>query len=274
MNTLVTGGKGFIGTHLVEHLKNHKEEWDDVDVLDKRSGNDLHTLPTKYNRIIHLDSMCIVRECIDNPSLCHYRNSHETAHLIEYARKTESVGLFVFFSSSRVLYPEHNPYTTSKKYGELLCKAYSECYGLPYIIIRPSTVFGPGDKSNRVVNRMIKQALTGEDITIYGDANKTLDLTSIYDFIEAISFILRSHKTNAEFNIACGRGVRLIDLANYIKVQTMSHSNILFLPAEMSQPQNVVVDCSAVRSLGWKPLVAWQQCVDDTIAWVRTWLRL
>ena len=85
--------------------------------------------------MFHLAAFCKINQSISNPKRCHEDNSEGTFSVLEFCRKN-NIKKIVFFSSSRVLNRERNPYTSAKLYGEELCKAYQECYGIDYNIVR------------------------------------------------------------------------------------------------------------------------------------------
>lgn len=265
MRILITGGNGFIGSHLAKTLEPHNK----IYIYDKRGHTDMSeifSLPP--DMVIHCDAKTIIRECIDDPVSTHHRNATQTQMILDLCRQT-GVRKFVYFSSSRVLYGDNNIYTATKKYGELLCQAYKENYHIDYLIIRPSTVFGPGDRSFRLIPRWIRKSINNEDITIYGNQLKTLDITYIDDFIAAFMRILAS-EWNTDYNISNARGVLLYNLAQYIIDEVGSKSKIIFADAEHSQPQKVQVDNSKILEIGYRPPLDWKPGVKETIKWIQS----
>lgn len=238
MKYIMTGHVGLIGTKLKKALDNNGYQF--IRGLDKRVSihdNTTNTKNTKLNAdiVFHLADNCKINQIIKNPELS-FENVRGIESILEMCRKN-NIKKIVYFSSSRVLSKEENPYTAYKKYGEYLVKAYSKCYGIEYIIIRPSTVYGGLDKTNRLMNIWISNALQNEPLEIYGDLNKTLGFTYVDDFVNGVLGAL-TLKWNSEYNIS-GKEEKLIDVAREIIKQVNSKSKIVLKPIELEQPQKV-----------------------------------
>lgn len=258
----MSGHAGLIGKELVKKLKSENYEFllgidprDKENPLDIREINNLDIsseIKENTNMFFHLASNCKVNKCVREPNWA-FENVRGVFEALEFCRKN-NIKKFVYFSSSRVLYPEKNPYTASKLYGEELCKAYKKTYGIDYIIIRPSTVYGPGeDPTNRLMNIWLNKALNNENLEIFGNKEKTLDFTYVDDFVDGIMLILENGKWQGKYNIATGKGEKLYDVAEEIIKQTGTDSEIVFKEPEKQQPQQVEVDISEIEKLGYEP---------------------
>lgn len=155
MKFIISGHKGLIGRFLKKRLENEGHEC--VLALDQRDEEnpldikEIDKFNEKADMFFHLAANCKINKCIAEPEWA-FDNVLGVYHTLEYCRKN-NIKKFVNFSSTRVLYPEKNSYTSAKIYREELCKAYKKCYDIDYIIIRPSTVYGPGkDPTNRLMN--------------------------------------------------------------------------------------------------------------------------
>src|SRR3989344_1514808 len=170
MNFAMTGHKGLIGSFLLKKLIERGDK--PVLLVDTREGKNIldignYNLKDKIDVFIHLASFCKINKIIENPLLTFENNSKGMERIMEFCRKNE-IPKMVFTSSSRILSKEKNPYTASKIYGEELVKGYFQCYGIDYVIIRPSTVYGPfNDKTKRLIDIWILNALKGEELKIY-----------------------------------------------------------------------------------------------------------
>jgi nucleoside-diphosphate-sugar epimerase len=257
----ISGYKGLIGKFLEKRLieEGHEivlridvqDNWDVKDLKDRK-------LLGEMDLFIHCAALCKINKTIEDPRKG-FRNAEDTFSVLEFCRKN-NVKKVMYFSSSRVLSSERNPYTAGKLFGEDLCKAYKDCYDIDYIIIRPSTVYGPTeDRTNRLMNIFITNALNGEDLKILGDPNtKTLDFTYVEDFVDGIILTL-SAGWNKEYNISGGEEVKVLDLARFIIKETGSDSKIIIRDAEIAQPQKVHLDLSDIKKLGYNPKVdLWQ----------------
>jgi len=266
MQFIITGNRGLIGSHLKERLE--KEGHRCIATIDKREGQDINYLayaePVEADIMFHFGAQCKINQAIKNPIVQHLNNVDGTFNVMEFCRKN-NIPKIVYASSSRVLSKERNPYVAGKLYGEELCKAYHECYGINYIIIRPSTVYGPCyDETGRALHNFIVNALKGDNLIIYGDKNKTLDFTYIDDFIDGI--MLSMKKWNEDYNIS-GEERKLIDVAINIIDKTNSKSKIILLPPEIAQPQQVKVDTSKLRKMGFKPKIGIEEGIDRMVKW-------
>jgi len=265
MKFAITGHLGLIGSSLKKRLEDEGNKC--VFKIDIREGKDIlyDMYGEKCNAdiLFHLASRCKINKCISDPEWCleNVLGVHET---LEFCRKN-NIKRIVAFSSSRVLSEERNPYTASKIYLEELCKAYYKCYNIEYIIIRPSTVYGPfNDVTHRLVDIWIRNALNGKDLIIYGDDKKTLDFTYINDFVDGMMFSLGSNPNN-EYNISGNEESNLKELAEFIIKETNSKSKISFKLVELEQPQKVRVDVSAIKKLGYNPKTKLHEGIKKTI---------
>ena len=276
MNIFMTGQKGLIGSVLKERLKNlgHKIVGE-LDLKDNQNLEELKNLELKekIDLFIHLAAHCKINEGIKYPEKPHYNNAEGTFQVLEFCRKN-NIPKIINFSSSRILSPEKNPYTASKIYGEELCKGYFDCYGIKYVIIRPSTVYGPfWDKTDRLMHKFIVNALAGKDLEIYGNPEtKTLDFTYVDDFVDGV--LLCINEENKEFNISGGEEFNVKKLAEMIISKTKSKSQIKVLDAEVAQPQIVNLDISEIKKIGYKPRMSLEQGVTKCIKWYKNYLKI
>lgn len=270
MNIFITGHKGLIGTSLTSRLieENHKI----VGSIDLRENNqdiiNINSLPIleeKIDLLIHAAAHCKINQSISNPENTFHSDVLGTHEVFEFARKNK-IPEILYFSSSRVLSEEQNPYTAAKLYGENLCKAYKDCYGINYTIVRPSTVYGPfWDETKRLMHIYITNALQGKHLEIYGNPKtKTLDFTHVEDFVDATILALNGPK-NQEYNISGGEEYNIYKLAKEIIKKTNSNSKIIIKPQEITQPQKVSLDLSAIKSLGYTPKIPLSKGIEECI---------
>ena len=272
MKYIITGSSGLIGSKLKERLDKKHEC---VMEIDARKGSNLLSLNSirltpatqKTDVFFHLAAHCKISEGTENPELPHLNNTNGTYNALEFCRKND-IKKFVYMSSSRVLSKEQNPYTASKMYGENLCEAHKQCYGLEYLIIRPSTVYGEGhDLTTRLITNWTINALTGKDLEIYGDEEKTLDFTHVDDFVDGIELLINNwgKAKNQSFDI-CGDDCRkLSDVAKYI-----FHKEPIFKDPEIAQPQKVKVDIDKMREFGFNPKIKLEEGVERLIHFYKT----
>ena len=224
MRVLVTGGAGFIGSHLVEKLLASGHEvviLDDfnyfydpqtkhanvaglardvtvyhVDLRDTESVRNLFHRE-KVDAIAHLAARAGVRPSIQQPRLYYDTNVTGTLHLLEAARVTE-VERFVFASSSSVygaskripfsedehLTQTFSPYAATKVAGEFLCSTYSHLYNLRVVALRYFTVYGPRQRPDLAIHQFTRRIYAGQPIDQFGDGSTRRDYTYIDDVIQ------------------------------------------------------------------------------------------
>lgn len=269
MRYLITGHRGLIGSHLKERLDKENEC---IMAIDKRNGQDVNDLAyvddIKADMMFHFGAQCKINQAIQRPIIQHRNNAEGTFNVLEFCRRNK-IPKIMFASSSRVLSKERNPYVAGKIYGEELCKAYHECYGLEYIIIRPSTVYGPCyDETGRALHNFVVQALRNEEITIYGDKDKTLDYTFISDFIDGV--MLSMYQWNTDYNISGSEECKVSDVAERIIRYAESSSKIIYKSAEIAQPQQVHVDTTKIDNLGFRPKVRIAEGIKLMVDWYKS----
>ncbi len=224
MRILVTGGAGFIGSHLAEKLlagghdvvilEDFNDFYDpqikhaniagfakDVTVyhVDLRDGESVRNLfhREKVNAITHLAARAGVRPSIQYPRLYYDTNVTGTLHLLEAARVT-GVERFVFASSSSVygasktvpfsedehLSQTFSPYAATKVAGEFLCSTYSHLYNLRVVALRYFTVYGPRQRPDLAIHQFTRRIYAGQPIDQFGDGTTRRDYTYIDDVIQ------------------------------------------------------------------------------------------
>jgi UDP-glucuronate 4-epimerase len=224
MRILVTGGAGFIGSHLVEKLlaaghgvailDDFNDFYDpqikreniaaiakDVSIhhIDLRENSAVRNLfhQEKFDTIMHLAARAGVRPSIQHPQLYYDTNVNGTLHLLEAARVT-GVERFIFASSSSVygvsktvpfsedlhLTQTISPYAATKIAGEFLCSTYSHLYGLRVIALRYFTVYGPRQRPDLAIHQFTKRIHAGKPIDQFGDGTTRRDYTYIDDIVQ------------------------------------------------------------------------------------------
>ncbi|QXJ28576.1 dTDP-glucose 4,6-dehydratase [Saccharolobus shibatae B12] len=301
MKFLITGGAGFLGSHLIEHLDGEITLVDDLSTAKyelpkkvkfiRQKIENFHT-DEKFDYVIHLAARPSPEDYTQHPVETILSNSLGTYNALEIARKSDAV--FLYTSSSEIYgnaeiipTPEDywgkvNPigvrscYDESKRFSEALIMAYYREYGLDTRIQRPFNVYGPRLREDgsygRVISRFIYQALKGEDLTIFGDGNQTRAFLYVDDWIEATLKILFMNGLKGEvINIGSDKETRIIDLANLIIQLTNSKSKIKLLPPRQDDPPRRAADISkAKKLLNWEPKTSLEEGLKKTIDWFKS----
>jgi len=294
---LITGSSGTIGTRLFEKLlekshdvigfdKNHNK-WNGS--LNKRTiigdllkKEDIEKIPTDIDLVVHLAANPRVYDLVVNPDLA-LENIITTYNVLEFARKNNIRR--VIFSSSRETYGNkkeiiskeadvdiqrcESPYAASKIGDEALIYSYAKCYGIDYIVCRFSNVYGMYDQSQRFIPLMLRKMKKNETIEIFGK-DKILDFTYIDDCVEGIIKCIErfDRVKNNTFNIAFGKGSKLIDVVKLIKKNLQSKSSIILGKNRTGEVVRFVADISkAKKMLGYKPKYGLEEGIKLSIDW-------
>jgi UDP-glucose 4-epimerase len=303
---LVTGGAGFIGSHIIERLLGDGHEVVCLDNFDpyydpetKRSNiqpfleNENFTLEVGDIRdresltrllegtdyVFHEAAQAGVRISVDDPMKPHEVNATGTLNLLEAARDS-GVEKIINASSSSVYgnveylpfdedHPRRpvSPYGVSKLAAEEYCRVFSELYGLKSVSLRYFTVYGPRMRPDLAISIFTRKALANEPITIFGDGTKTRDFTNIEDIVQAN--LIAMQKGEGAYNIGGGHRVSIQTLAETIVEITGSSSEIGYADAVKGDAEHTFADTKkAERDLGWRLRVSLEEGLQRYATWV------
>ncbi|HEY5233718.1 MAG TPA: SDR family oxidoreductase [Verrucomicrobiae bacterium] len=301
MKILVTGGAGFIGSHIVEHFSGKAE----VRVLDNlRSGFKHNLVGFKHefieasildreavrramdgvDYVFHLAAMISVPESMQKPVECNEINATGTLVLLEEAARAKVKKLV--FSSSAAIYGDNpvvpkietmlpepkSPYTITKLDGEFYCKLFSEERGLPTACLRYFNVFGPRQDPKSqyaaAVPIFIERAVKNQPITIFGDGGQTRDFIFVKDIVAANVFLAQSNATGV-FNVAYGQRITINDLAKTICRLTGSRSEIKYAPERPGDVKHSLATVDKLRAAGFTPTGNFNEGLQATIGFFK-----
>lgn len=294
---VVTGGAGFIGSHIVEYLLNVGHEVIVIDSLrtgfrknlegfgvgfleqDIRNKDVLSTILKDANCVFHLAALVSVPESLLKLEECIAINTIGTLNILEAARKAKNCK--VILSSSAANYGDNpvlpkiesmapkpmTPYAITKLDGEYYLKMYYEQYNLQTVSLRYFNVFGPRQNPKSAyaaaVPIFINKALKNEPISIYGDGLQTRDFIYVKDVVSAN--MLASEKGNETYNVALGHSTSILALAEKIIEITNSKSELHFLEERLGDIKHSKADCSKFKQLGFSPQYTLEQALLETI---------
>ena len=229
-NFIVTGGCGFIGSHLVEALVLHGQNVLVID--DMRTGSYkltsknvkyLHqdvasAIPVgKFDAIFHLAATPRIRLSQTDPFGTITNNFNSTMVVAEYARRERIPLFFAASSSTRFLHHHDNPYTFSKSMNEELLELYRKRFGLEYHMLYFYNVYGPREadygEHSTVVRAFKKCVESDQPLRIFGSGKKERDFTHIHDVIDGIIQLLTSKNKPKHVHLGAGNPVSIMDLA-------------------------------------------------------------
>lgn len=292
---LVTGGAGFIGSHLVdrlmkkgyeivvldnffsgniENIKHHSEsEMFHLVKGDVRSSDDVKEAMSDVEAIFHLAAIVSVPISIENPLLVNDVNVRGTLNLLDAGLKSD-VKRFIYTSSCAVygevdrlpideLCPTNpiSPYAVSKLAAEYYCKVFFENYGLDTLCLRYFNVYGPrqvGNSYGGVITKFINRLKHTKPPIIYGDGEQTRDFVYINDVVEADILALNCRHCSGEaINVGTAKPTTINELANLlIEIFGQAPVKPVYATAREGDIQNSHADIrKAERKLGYKPKI-------------------
>jgi UDP-glucose 4-epimerase len=304
MKIVVTGGAGFIGSHLADAFVGAGH---DVAVLDNLSSGDRAQVPAaarfhevdirsdeavravereKPDVLCHHAAQMNVRRSVEDPAYDAEVNVLGTLRLLEAARKAGTKTV-LFASSGGTVYGETErfpiseeeatvpvcPYGVSKLTGEHYLEYYHRIFGLRYVALRYANVYGPRQNPHGeagVVSIFCRALLEGQGAQIYGDGLQTRDYVFVGDVVRANLAALASGYCGA-VNIGTGTETNVVDL--HAKIRRLAGSDVLpeHAPAKDGEVRRSVLDCSrAATAIGWKPSVTLDEGLSATVDFFRS----
>ena len=286
MKILVTGGRGFIGSHFVEEAlkKNHvivdidkmgyashkKLPWDSSEhyELIKEDISTLSHLPNSdlivnFAAESHVDnSIRDSRPFIDSSVLGVWNLLELLRGKPEYSRplffhiSTDEVygdRLGGSFTENDCLLPS-NPYSASKAAAEMLVVAYARTYGIDYIITRSSNNYGERQYEEKLISKCISSLQNNKKIPVHGDGSYIRDWLYVKDNVEAIFHIIESGTKNNCFNVGAENYMTNLEVVRTVlKWLDKDEDNIEFVPNRWGQDVRYAIDTTKLRNLGWFP---------------------
>lgn len=270
---LITGGCGFIGSHLVDNLCNQNKE---VIVIDDESGEKVFKnkkanyykycitnpktkkLYKDVNCVFHMAAKARIQKCIKNPIETFHTNYMGTLSVLEFS-KYHNIKKIVFSSTSSIYgnnpIPQKesdNPdclnfYSLSKLNAEQLCKKYNELFNISIIILRYFNVYGPREskKGNYapVLGIFRKLKKQNKPLTIVGSGKQKRDFTHVNDVVQA-NILASNCKNNFEIiNVGSGKNYSVLEIANLIS------DNLLFVPKRIGESKETLADISKLKNI-------------------------
>lgn len=304
MKTLVTGGCGFIGSHLVDRLLNDRHT---VTVIDNFSTGRLENLKhietnknlniiqediCNYDKIehyfegidwvFHMAALADIVPSIQMPEKYFMSNVNGTFSVLKASRKA-NVKRFLYTASSSCYgipdkYPtEENaeirpqyPYALTKRMGEELALHWAQVYKLPVISLRLFNVYGTRSRTSgtygAVFGVFLGQKLAGKPYTIVGDGNQTRDFTYVTDVVDAFVTAAQSDVTNEVFNVGSDNTYSVNRLVELLG------GEIIHIPKRPGEPNCTFADTTKIKSmLKWSPKVSFEQGVKNILDNIEYW---
>jgi len=286
MRVLITGGAGFIGSHIAQHFQGKAE----VVVLDNfRSGHrrNLEGLQVELiegsildraaldramrgvDLVFHLAAMISVPESMLKPRECVEINATGTLHVLEAA--AEAKARKVVLASSAAIYGDNptvpkvetmapepkSPYAVTKLDGEYYLEMFRRERGLATASLRFFNVFGPrqdpGSPYAAAVPIFIEKALRGDPVAIFGDGGATRDFIYVKDIVGALVFAATQEAAAGTYNVGYGRKMTVLELAREVLRLTGSSSPIEHKPERLGDVRHSMASSDKLQAVGWRP---------------------
>ncbi|MFL5821693.1 MAG: NAD-dependent epimerase/dehydratase family protein [Solirubrobacteraceae bacterium] len=295
MRVLVTGGSGFIGSHVLDRLveagwrprnfdlrpspHHHPDQIETVigDLLDPAA---LTRAMEGCDFVVHLAAAADVGIVAREPRSAEEVNARGTLNVLEAARAA-GVRRVVYGSTIWVYgsvpnglvdedtalgLPDHL-YTATKLAGEMYCRSYRELYGLEYTILRFGIPYGPRARPAAVIPTFIGKALAGEALTVAGDGRQTRRLIYVEDLAEGVVRALEPSGANRTFNLVTDETVTILEIAHTVR-DLVGEVEVVHGPSRAADFGGT--DVSGVRAaaeLGWSPATSFRTGVRRYLEW-------
>ncbi|MBZ9521249.1 dTDP-glucose 4,6-dehydratase [Bacillus safensis] len=308
---LITGGAGFIGLNFVKLLlqdadirltvfdkltyASHPEKMDELLKLshfrfiqgDITLQHELdQAFDEVYDAIIHFAAESHVDRSIESAEPFIQTNVLGTYRMLEAVLKGKAKKL-IHISTDEVygdLEPDdpafteqtplspNNPYSASKASSDLLVKSYIHTHQLPAMITRCSNNYGPYQHEEKLIPTIIRKAVNGEKIPIYGDGRQIRDWLYVEDHARAVKKVLENGTAGQVYNIGGGNEKTNLDLTKTILSQLgISHDQIAFIQDRKGHDRRYAIDASKLKGeLGWTQETSFEEGIEKTINWYRT----
>jgi UDP-glucose 4-epimerase len=298
MKILITGGSGFIGSHVVEHYQGkaevvvldnfrtgHRKNLDGLDctlvegsILDRDL---LGKVIEGVNVVIHLAALVSVPESMQRPAETVDINVHGLLNVLEASRKAGVSKLC--FASSAAVYGENpespkietmtpdprSPYAVTKLDGEYYCGLYSREGWVRTAALRFFNVFGPRQDPDSAyaaaVPKFLEKAVRNEPLTIFGDGGQTRDFIHVKDIAGALAFLAEHPGVEGVFNAGYGSSVTIGELAARTIELAGSKSEIIHAPPRLGDIRHSCASSQKLRDAGWQPMFDLEKGLEETV---------
>jgi len=299
MKALVTGGSGFIGSHVVDKIR---ERGIDVCVFDMvvptlrkdisfyqgslLNLDQLRMALAGIDIVFHLGAVADVADVIREPHYSEAINVRGTLNVLEAARLNGSIKRVIYGSTTWVYSdtkenvvneetPLNSPshfYTATKLAGEHYCHAYSQLYKLDVSILRYGIPYGPRARDGAVIPTFVKKALAGEPIAIAGDGSQYRKFVYIEDLAEGNVLAIKSVAKNRIYNLDGTEKISIKQVAETIKKLLKGVKDVKIIYTDQRQGDfsgKEVVSKRAQEELGWAPRTPFEEGLKKYIEWYK-----
>ncbi len=295
MKVGVTGGCGFIGSHVVDKLKDahvdvrvldsvarpHRDDVEcvGVDIMDQDA---LDRATRGLDVVFHLAAVADVNNVVADPTGSVALNVLGTAHVLESARRNGlrrvvlASTVWVYSAAREQRVDERScfdpaqtghVYTTTKIASEMLCHDYRTLFNVPFTVLRYGIPYGPRMRPSLVIPIFIRKALSGEPMTVAGDGSQNRKFVYVEDLADAHVLALAPEAENETYNVDGAEEVSILRIAETVH-RLVGGKGIEFVPARAGDyAGKQVSSAKAAREIGWTPKVDFDTGMERTVHW-------
>jgi UDP-glucose 4-epimerase len=297
MRVLVTGGSGFIGSHVVDKLRDRGHEpviydlrsspWHPEGSVETVIGSlgDVDALAGALRdceAVAHLAAVADVNDVHADPAVAERVNASGTVAVLEACRQA-GVSRVVYASTiwvysdcepeqvdeDTLLPPPSHLYTSTKLAGELYCRSYQELFGIDYTILRFGIPFGPRAREAAVIPAFVNKAFAGEPLTLAGDGLQSRRFVYVEDLADGVALGLDPVAVNRIYNLASDENVTIRQIAETVQ-ELIGNTEIVYTPARPGDFGGKIVSSERARSeLGWAASTPFSEGVRRYVEWRR-----
>lgn len=305
---LVTGGTGFVGSHLVEVLIDRGASvvvsYRSLDpfsyfatrafakkvtlaVADVKDGQRVFDLVTKYevDYIFHLAALATVPTAFENPLETIATNILGTANVLEAARRISRVKGIIVASSdkaygkSKRVYMEEDPlrgdhpYEASKSSADLIALAYAKTYNMPIVVTRFGNIYGEGDLHfNRIIPGALKAAITDTVLEVRSDGTFVRDYVYVKDVVSGYLLLLEQmdQSKGRAFNLSSGESLTVLEVIKTIEKTLKKKIKYSILNSQQNEIPYQSLNFDKVKTLGYTPAYTFVEVIPKVIAWYKS----
>lgn len=294
MKVLVTGGSGFIGSHVVDKLRDKGVEVRVFDMVMPNyrkdiefykgsllSFDEMRMALNGVEAVFHLGAVADVKDVFQEPHYSEAINVRGTINVLEAARLNGSIKRVIYGSTTWVyseaneqevdentpINPPSHLYTATKLAGEFYCHAYSKLYNLDTTILRYGIPYGPRARDGAVIPTFVKKALRGEPLTIAGDGSQFRKFVYVEDLAKGNVSALKSIAKNKIYNLDGNERISIKRIAETIQ-KILGNVKIEYIPARPGDfSGKEVMSVRAKEELGWEPETSFEEGLKRYIDW-------
>jgi len=282
---LVTGGVGFIGSHLVERLRQENHQ---VVIFDKKTGRDVNNFSqlkrvlakNNFDVVAHLAAQAGVRRSFEEPELYERTNVAGTINLLECLKSYPKTRLVftssssVYGNSARIPFQENDAcrkpisvYAATKLAAELMCQVYADRYGLKTTILRLFTVYGPGNRRDMAAFTFTRDIMEGKPIKLFGK-DIARDFTYVDDIVDGIVRAINKPLGFEIINLGNSRPVKVSEFIAEIERAGGKRANIIADKLPIGDVIKTWADINkAKKLLDWEPKTGLKPGVEKLVNW-------